>query len=1000
MNNNNFSLRWLADPEIFNVNCLEPHASYTHYRSESEFESGKSSYFFSLNGKWYFSYSENPETLPQDFEKTDTDCKNWKTIDVPAHIQLCGYGNPHYVNTMYPWDGIEKINPGQIQQNYNPVGSYVKYIEIPEKIYSDEKIIISFQGVETAFALWINGNFIGYSEDSFTPAEFDITSSVKKGENKIAVQVYQRSSGSWLEDQDFWRFSGIFRDVYIYSTQKNHLNDIFIKSELNDDFSEAEIYADLKASADRIKAVLYDNSGNFISEQYSQNDRFSFRIIQPKLWNAENPYLYTLKLYVYDENNSISEIMEFKTGIRKFEMDNGIMKLNGKRIVFCGVNRHEFNYKTGRTVSKEDMLWDVVTMKQHNINAVRTSHYPNNTYFYELCDRYGLYVIDETNLETHGTWQKMGKVLPDENTIPNDNPKWRENVLYRAKSMFERDKNHSSILIWSCGNESYGGKNIFEMSEFFKNNDNSRLVHYEGVFHDRRYNNTSDMESQMYPSVENIRKFLDENTEKPFICCEYAHAMGNSNGGLFKYTDLAHNEPRYQGGFIWDFIDQGLQAYDCHGREYIAFGGDFNDRPTDYNFCVNGIVFADRTLSPKMKEVKYCYQPVEIICGRDTVKIINHSLFTSTDIYKFIFRLSIDGTETESISMDISVSPLGETVVENPFDKYDKSGDYCITVSYVLKNNELWAESGFETGFGQYAWNIENNEKINYPVPELIEGDVNIGIKGNDFHILIAKDKAGIVSYKHNGKELLSSVPRPDFWRASTDNDRGCFMPYESAYWKAASLYSYPVFISALKTDECIEVKTRYILPVYKNSEVFADYKIYGNGEIKIKLYFGNCEEESFMPDFAMVMKMPCEFENILWYGRGKEENYCDRNKGYKIGTYTGRVSEQMSPYVIPQECGNHTDTRYLKVTDSDGEGFIFTSEKMDFSVLPYTSHEIENAGHIYELPVSVSSVVKISAGQMGVGGDDSWGAKTHREFKRKASEQPVFEFTMKPVRF
>lgn len=552
MEKQGFSTDYLADPAYFAVNRLAAHSDHCHYANAAEAALGKSSYRLSLNGLWHFSYAVRLSERPDGFEQAEYDCHGWRTIRVPAHMQLEGFGEPHYVNTMYPWDGHEQIHPGEIPTKYNPVGSYVKYFTAP----SDwENVYISFQGVESAFAVWLNGSFVGYSEDSFTPADFDLSPYMVDGENKLAVQVYQFSSGSWLEDQDFWRFCGIFRDVFLYTKPAVHLDDLFVKTELAEDFHTGMVKLEFKWNTEadkRIEAALYFDGALVAKQAVSgQAAELNLSVEDVRLWSAEEPNLYELQITVKTADGMNCEWIQQKVGLRKFELKNNIMCINGKRIVFKGVNRHEFSCRRGRVVTEEEMLWDIKVMKQHNINAVRTSHYPNVTRFYELCDLYGLYVIDETNLETHGSWMVMGKAQPNEYTVPNDLPAWRDIVLDRAASMLERDKNHPSILIWSCGNESCGGENIFAMSAFFRQRDPSRLVHYEGVFHDRRYNKTSDMESQMYPTVAAIQTFLREHRDKPFICCEYTHAMGNSNGGMHKYTELTETEPLYQGGFIW-----------------------------------------------------------------------------------------------------------------------------------------------------------------------------------------------------------------------------------------------------------------------------------------------------------------------------------------------------------------------------------------------------------------------------------------------------------------
>lgn len=999
----NFKTSWIANPDIFAVNRIKSHSDHHFYKNLEDMNSEVESFRYCLNGLWKFLYSKNLESTVENFETLEYDCRHWDDIKIPSHIQLQGYDIPHYVNTMYPWDGHENIKPEQIPQKFNPVGSYVKYVYIPD-FMKDKPVYISFQGVETAFALWVNGNFIGYSEDSFTPSEFEITSSLIAGENKIAVQVYKFSSGSWLEDQDFWRFSGIFRDVYLYTIPQIHIRDLFVKTYLNEDLSKADlsILFDIQSNVSgKVKMELQNQSGNIIStlDLDSSSDTAHMYIDRPYLWSSESPYLYTLYIYVYSEDNILLEIVKQKVGFRKFEIQNSIMLLNGKRIVFNGVNRHEFNCKNGRCVTKEDMIWDIITMKQHNINAVRTSHYPNNTLFYELCDEYGIYVIDETNLESHGTWQKLGKVVPDENTVPNDNPNWLKNVLDRANSMFERDKNHASILIWSCGNESYGGKNIYQMSQLFKQKDDTRLVHYEGIFHDRRYNDTSDIESRMYASVSEIKQFLAIHRQKPFICCEYTHAMGNSNGAMYKYTDLTETEPLYQGGFIWDFIDQSILKKDSYGNEFLSYGGDFGDKPTDYNFCVNGLIFGNRELSPKMKEVKFNYQNIRIDIDNKTIKIHNRYLFTNTNEYKCIITYMKDGILLKCINTTVDTAPSSTSTLDIPFDLEQNTGNYTVTISFVLKENTIWAKKDYEIAFGQYSYSvgsyIQNIDKnANY---KIAVGDVNIGVEGYNFEILFSKAKGGIVSYKYAGKELFYSVPQPNFWRAPTDNDFGNNMPYRYSQWKLASMYSNTELTRLEQNNECAKLTFRHNFATNPITVCDITYSVYGDGTVDTDMKYFATENISEMPEFSMIFKMPLEYNHIKWYGRGIEENYCDRNRGYKIGIYSNDVIDNFSPYVIPQECGNHTDVKYLKVTDSN-IGILFGADNMEFSALPYTPHELENASHIYELPKPYSTVIRIIYRQMGVGGDDSWGARTHDEFLIKSNKDIQFKFRFKGI--
>ncbi len=588
-----FDYAMVKDPEYFRDGRLDAHSDHVYYASEEEAVDRETSYRESLNGLWKFQYARNYESAIPGFEAEEYNCKDWEDIYVPAHIQMEGYDVPQYANVQYPWEGHEEINPGEIPTHFNPTASYVKYFTVPEQMQG-KRLFISFQGAESGLALWLNGKFVGYSEDSFTPSEFELTEYVKEGENKLAAQVFKWTASSWCEDQDFYRFSGIYRDVYLYTVPEVHVNDLRIRAIPDVSLASADFELTTKTWGKGQLKIVLSKEGNVVLEdvkEISDEDTFSWKVDAPVLWSAEDPQLYDLELTVSDENGNVQEIIPQKVGFRRFEMKDGIMTLNGKRIVFKGVNRHEFSSVTGRHVSEEELRKDLTTMKLNNINAIRTCHYPDMSKIYELCDEYGLYMIDETNLESHGSWDVAEMTKDFTYTVPYNKPEWLGMMLDRANSMYQRDKNHPAILIWSCGNESFGGKDIFEMSQLFRSEDPTRLVHYEGVFHDRSYNDTSDMESQMYPSVEAIKEFLAKDNSKPFICCEYTHAMGNSCGAMHKYTDLTDTEPKYQGGFIWDYIDQSIYKKDRYGKEFQAYGGDFGERPTDYNFSGNGIAY-------------------------------------------------------------------------------------------------------------------------------------------------------------------------------------------------------------------------------------------------------------------------------------------------------------------------------------------------------------------------------------------------------------------------
>ena len=1010
-----FDYSLVKDPKYFCDGRMAAHSDHTYYRSEEEREDGETSYRYDMNGLWKFQYAPNYAGTIRGFETEAYSCKDWEDIYVPAHIQMEGYDVPQYANVQYPWEGHEELHPGQIPERFNPVASYVKYFYVPENM-KGKRVFISFQGAESGLALWLNGSFVGYSEDSFTPSEFELTEYLKDGENKLAAQVFKWTASSWCEDQDFYRFSGIYRDVYLYTVPEVHVYDLQIRAVPDETLKSAtlELTTDTWGEG-KIKVTLSRKGEILFSEEKDLGGKntYTWEITDPVLWSAEDPQLYDLEMEIYDAEGTLQEIIPERVGFRRFEMKDGIMTLNGKRIVFKGVNRHEFSSITGRHVSEEELLKDIITMKQNNINAIRTCHYPDASPIYRLCDEYGLYMIAENNLESHGSWDIAEFTKDYTDVVPYDKPEWLGMMLDRVNSMYQRDKNHPAILIWSCGNESFGGKDIFEMSEFYRKNDPTRLVHYEGVIHDRRYNDTSDMESQMYPSVEAIKKFLAEDGSKPFICCEYTHAMGNSCGAMHKYTDLTDTEPKYQGGFIWDYIDQSIYKKDRYGKEFQAYGGDFGERPTDYNFSGNGIAYGgNRDASPKMQEVKFNYQNITAQVSEDSVKVINKNLFVNTDTFDCEVTLAKNGHVLRTETLETSVDPLSENTYAFPFGKQTRPGEYTVTVSFLLKKKTLWAEAGHEVAFGQYVYQVEETEKLSECGVELVKSLHNIGVRGENFQVMFSVLNGGLVSYKYAGREMIEAIPKPNFWRAPTDNDCGNLMPMRYAQWKIASMYAtHKDFRSkeryapsnAPETtvhENSVEVAFKYLMPTTPVSECRLAYEVFGDGRVKTTLTYDPVKELGDMPEFGVLFKFNADYDHVKWYGLGPAETYADRKHGAKLGIYENSVSDNMARYLVPQECGNKEGVRWASITDRKGRGMLFEMDKnngpMMFSALPYTPHEMENAMHPYELPEVHYTVVRAAKGQMGVGGDDSWGAHTHPEYLLSADGKMEFSFVFK----
>lgn len=1026
-----FEIKKIHDPKFFKENCMAAHSDHVAYADEKEAEERKSSFRLPLDGVWKFHYARNYTQTVNGFEAETFDCKCWEDIRVPAHIQMEGYDIPQYVNIQYPWDGREDVWRDAVPSEFNPVASYVKYFTLPEG-FRKSGLYISFQGVESGFALWLNGHYVGYSEDSFTPSDFDLTPYVKEGENKLAVQVFKWTSSSWCEDQDFYRFSGIFRSVYLYTMPKVHVYDLKVQPVVDEAVLNADLLvtmqmrgegkARLTLTGSRNYSVLEEKEEQIIfSEELPVSEgevHFEKEVKKPDLWSAEIPNLYTLTIECFDQNGERSELVSQRIGFRRFEMKDGIMTLNGKRIVFKGVNRHEFSSKTGRAVTREEVLKDIVTMKQNNINAIRTCHYPDASIIYDLCDEYGLYMIAENNLESHGSWDAaMHGSVPKDTIVPGDNMDWEPMMLDRVNSCYQRDKNHPAVLIWSVGNESYGGKVIFDMSEKFRALDPYRLVHYEGIFNDRRYEATSDMESQMYTSVENVKKFLAEHKEKPFIMCEYTHAMGNSCGAMHKYTDLTDTEPRYQGGFIWDYIDQSILKKDRYGKDFQAYGGDFLERPTDYNFSGNGICYGgDRDPSPKMQEVKFNYQNISILFEKEgKFTVVNKNLFANTDRFRCVAVLQKNGVVVKKQEIETTVPPLSTKDYEIPFailraddkdQKKDPDAEYTLTVSFRLKEDMSWADAGHEVAFGQKIYKkIPAFHASEKPI-RVVHGKVNIGVKGEDFDCLFSMLSGGLVSYRYAGKEMIEKIPMPNFWRAPVDNDNGSMAPARYAQWKIASMYishrnggmfdNVPTKVE--EKDNTVTVTYTYFMPTTPAGKCQVSYTVFGDGTIETKLMYDPVEGLPDMPEFGMMFQFNADYDNLTWYGMGSEETYADRRHGAKLGIYSSKVADNMAKYLVPQECGNKVGVRYARIADAKGRGMMFEGDELSFSALPYTPHELENAAHIYELPQVHHTIVRVALAQMGVGGDDSWGSLVHPEYHIDVTKPLEFTFRFKGI--
>ena len=1012
-----FDPKIVEDIKTYEQNRLPAHSDHRYFTCVEEAEAGGHEFTHTLNGTWKFYYAKNISMIPDGFFEETYDATVWDDIKVPAHIQMEGWGNPAYVNTQYPWDGLEELEAGEVPKRINPVGCYVKYFSVPDR-FGDGPVCISFQGVESAFALWINGKYIGYAEDAFTPSEFDITDAIKRGEeNRIAVAVFRYTSSSWCDDQDFFRFSGIFRDVYIYTYPALHVRDLKVETLLDDSYKDAKLRLSFdviakKGVTGKVSVTLTDKEGEEVAAGLEKigagSAVLTLDVKDPLKWSAEQPNLYDVNISVCDENSDVVEYISEPVGFRRFEMIDNLMCINGKRIVFFGVDRHEFSAKSGRVVSDEDILTDIVTMKQNNINAIRTSHYPNRTMLYRLCDTYGIYLIDETNFECHGYWDSIGREFHTiEQSVPGDREDFLPLMIDRARSMYERDKNHASVLIWSLGNESFGGTMLLKMHDEIKKWDPSRLVHYEGVFWDPRYPETTDMISSMYRPVEEIAEVLKKDRSKPYISCEYSHAMGNSCGAIYKYTKLTEEEPLYQGGFIWDYIDQAIVTHDRHGNEYLGYGGDFGDRPNDGSFSGNGIVYGDdRTESPKMQEVKFAYQPIKVEFSGDDIVITNKHLFTSTDEYQCLMTLECEGELIEAAEGTIEVEPLSKKSMPIPFDlPDDDSGEYVLTVSFNLANDTLWADAGHEVAYGQRVIGSMKPIEHKKRKMEVIHGWCNTGIRGEKFEILFSNLQAGPVSYKFGGREMIKLPPRPNFWRPMTENDIANLLPFRAGQWKLASMYLTPKYEHGRKaTDyevtedgDTVTVTYTYHLPTKPEADCSVSYRVHSDGIVDVTLSMDDAGKIGELPEYGMLFTMDADYRHLKWYGLGPEETYVDKNHA-KLGVYENEVADNMARYLRPQECGNKEQVRYATLSDDRGYGLLFVGDDLSFSALPYSPHEIDNANHPNELPPVVSTYVRVAMSQMGVGGDDTWGALTHPEYLIDTHGRLEFSFSFRGI--
>ena len=1009
------------DPEICQVNKEAPHAYFIPFatveqaRSEDKWQSPL---LKSLNGTWQFHLAQNPSERPFWFFKNDFDTREWDEIQVPANWEIVGYDYPIYTDVKYP----HAKTPPLIQKHYNPVGSYKRTFEVPSD-WSGSDVIVYFGAVSSCMNLWVNEQYVGYSEDSKTPAEFNITQYLKPGKNTMAVEVFRWSDASYLEDQDFWRLSGITRDVYLVARGKQALRDFRVGSGLDDTYTNGLFSLDLELVNDvelTVEATLFDNGKmvkEFTETTSKSSVKFEAEIPDVKQWSAEIPNLYEL-IITLKNGNDVVEVIRQNVGFRTIEVKDATLRVNGKYVYIKGVNLHEHNDKTGHVQDKETMLLDIKTMKENNLNAVRTSHYPEPELWYELCNKYGLYIVDEANIESHGMGYGAESLAKNET--------WKKAHLYRTKNMFERDKNQPCVIIWSLGNEAGNGTNFMATYKYLKSVDSTRPVQYQQA----HGGENTDIYCPMYMRMEGMEQFAKEKADKPLIQCEYAHAMGNSVGNLQDYWDLIEKYDILQGGFIWDWVDQGLLTTNDDGEEFWAYGGDFGPDtvPSSGNFCLNGLVDPDRTVKPHLLEVKKVYQNI----GFDTVdlkkgiiSIKNKYVFMNLSAFEFVWEVTANGKLINSGKLDnIDLSPGESRNVTIDFDVKPEAGiEYFLNVHAKLKENWSLVKAGWILAEEQFKipFNIpvtHENKVVDMPDVSLEETADLVNVMGEGFSVTFDK-KAGVMSnFKKGETEMLISGPVPNFWRAPTDNDFGNNLPRRSHVWrKAGENRKVTDVIVNNKESNAKEITFKFDIPDAEGNIIAkyeSDYTVYGNGEVLVKNHFKMVKED--LPEIVrmgMNLVMPRSFDQMSWFGRGPQESYWDRKTGAFIGLYSGSVADQYWAYLRPQENGNKTDVRWMSITDNAGNGILFTGMPLlevsahhnimeDFESLEYTDgRQVEGVKevnrHINDVKPRDLTSVNIDYKQMGVGGDNSWGAWTHEEYRLTGKEYS-YAFKMRAV--
>lgn len=1026
---------WRDDPETFAINRLPAHAVTVPFPTEAAALAARrvreSDCYLDLNGTWRFQHVTSPAGMSEGFWQDGADLSAFGEITVPLSWQLAGYGRLQYTNTAYPWEIEECILPPRAPSVYNEVGSYVRTFTLPDS-FRGKRVILSLQGVESAFYLWVNGTFVGYAEDTYTPSEFDLTAFLREGENTIALRVFQWCTGSWLEDQDMWRLGGIFRDVYLYAVPQRALFDFSVHSTLDSGYRDASLSVALTLRGDgadtaRVLARLYKPDGSLLAEAEAAADSdtpvLDFGTLEnPEKWSAEVPNLYTLTLTLLDPAGAPLGTVRTRIGFRCLEVKNSVFYINGQRAVIKGMCKHDIDWERGRAVTFEKLEEDIRGMKRANINSIRTSHYPTQTEWADLCDEYGIYLADEVNLESHGSWfNGQGGIG---RTVPGNDPRWTALLVDRCSNLFHRDHNHPCVILWSLGNESFGGENLAAMSNYFHENDAGRFTFYESTFHCPEYGFVTDMENQMYMRPNEMIEYANSNPKKPFITCEYQVCMGNSYGNLFEYIDLFDNYDVLQGGYLWLWRDSAIKAKAEDGSDYFGYGGDFGERLHDGTFCCNGVLLPDSRPTPKLRVLKHAYRNfnirlIDFFSGR--IEVYNKNLFVNLNAYDLNWSVLRDGKPVASGTAAADAEPLTKKRISLwdacPVD-YDDGSEYFLNVSVCRREGNRWSPAGWEDSLHQMAV-TQYRPACSAMAGEAVSTETYgaVFLKANGVCAVISRRSGALLSVKKDGKELLAGPCRPNFWRAMTDADIGSGVNVRCAVWRQAGeslkLLSFKTGAEPGRTT----VEAKFMLPVRpisSNDEAYRItrsvqkldpnyelpkplvtvtmiYSMTPDGALGIDMTLDTDASLPEIPEISYLIPLDRTYQEMQWYGNGPEETYWDRPDGSTIGIWEDQVDNRFVEYVRPQECGNITEVRWLTLTEAGTGGRRLSVSagrtSLEVNALPYAPAQLESVDHPHLLPKSDGVYLRAGLHQMGLAGDDVWSGIAHEPFMLRAGK-------------